>query len=482
VRVALDQTFLFVILLAAPAAGATVSLLPRDGVEIIASLAGAAISVAASLLLLALGTTGDYGFFYSDGLTRIMAVTISAVFFTSVAYSAFYIKRIKEPLIRFRWYYSLLDLFTFTMLLAVTANDLGFIWIAIEATTVTSALLVALERERTSVEAAWRYTLIVSAGLVASLLSVILVYFSQGTLSLSTLLAKPVANDLLMAVAVAFALVGYGTKAGIAPMHAWLPDAHSEAPSPVSAMFSGILLPTSLYALIRTFGLLQGSIVFEAMRNLLIGFGIFTALLAAVIMGSQRNYKRMLAYSSMENMGIILVGFALGGIGAIGAVVQIIAHAFAKSSAFYEAGNILVAFETKSMSAVQGVVNRLKFSGYLFTLSCMAITGAPPFGVFIGEFMIISQAMSSGDVVLTILLAIAYMYAFIGLNRQAIQMIFGHERSPGPDAEGAGAPPGVAARENWVSVAIPLANLLVSLAIGLYMFPLILQAATGFSL
>jgi hydrogenase-4 component F len=477
----MDQTLLFVVLLAAPAAGAGVSLLPRDGVEILASLLAAAVAVVVSLVLLTSGTAGDFGLFYADGLTRVMAVTISAVFFTSVAYSAFYVKRIKEPLIKFRWYYSLLDLFTFTMLLAVTVNDLGFIWIAVEATTVSSALLVALERERTSIEAAWRYTLIVSAGLVASLLSVIFVYFSQGTLVISTLLTKPVSSDLLMSVAVGFALVGYGTKAGIAPMHAWLPDAHSEAPSPVSAMFSGILLPTSIYALVRTFSLLQGSAVLDAMRNLLIGFGIFTALLAAVIIGNQRNYKRMLAYSSMENMGIILVGFALGGIGAIGAVVQIMAHAFAKSSAFYEAGNIIVAYDSKSMSAVQGVVGRLKYSGYLFTLSCFAVTGAPPFGVFVGEFMILSQAMRSGDVLLTILLAVAYMYAFIGLNRQSILMIFGQ---PNPDsiAEEGKTTSDRPARENWLSVAIPLANLVISLVIGLYMIPLILQAATGFAL
>jgi len=476
----MDQTILFVILLGAPAAGAAISLLPRDGIEVVASLVSAAISVGVSILFFALGTSGTFGYFYADGLTRVMAVTISAVFLTSVAYSSFYIKRIKEPFIRFRWYYSLVDLFVFTMLLAVTVNDLGFVWIAIEATTVTSALLVALERERTSIEAAWRYTLIVSAGLVASLLSVILVYYSQGTLSISDLLTKPLASTLLMSIAVGFALVGYGTKAGIAPMHAWLPDAHSEAPSPVSAMFSGILLPTSIYALVRTFDLLHGSSVFGSMQNLLIGFGIFTALLAAVIMGYQRNYKRMLAYSSMENMGIILVGFALGGVGAIGAVVQIIAHAFGKSSAFYEAGNVLVAYNSKSMADVQGVVNRLKLSGYLFTLSCLSVTGAPPFGVFVGEFMILSQALSSGNVTLAILLAIAYMYSFIGLNRQAIRMIFG-QRNPNLESDGVTpSPKEIAQRENWVSVAIPFANLAVSLIIGIYMIPLILQAATGF--
>ena len=478
----MDDTILFVILLAAPVGGAAISLLPRDGIEVLASTISAIITVVVALVFLISGVSGVFGYFYADGLTRIMAITISSVFLTSVAYSAFYIKRIKEPFIRFRWYYSLVDMFVFTMLLAVTVNDLGFVWIAIEATTVSSALLVALERERTSIEAAWRYTLIVSAGLVASLLSVIFVYYSQGTLVISDLLTKPIESGLLMSVAVGFALVGYGTKAGIAPMHAWLPDAHSEAPSPVSAMFSGILLPTSIYALVRTFNLLQGSAVFDPMRNLLIGFGIFTALLAAVIMGHQRNYKRMLAYSSMENMGIILVGFALGGIGAIGAVVQIVAHAFAKSSAFYEAGNVLVAFNSKSMEEVQGVAKKLKLSGYLFTLSCLSVTGAPPFGVFVGEFMILSQAMASGNILLVILLAIAYMYAFIGLNRQSIRMIFGQRRR-GPEWEGTmPGPESTVRRENLLSVAIPLTNLTISLIIGIYMIPLILQAATGFGL
>ena len=473
----MDQTILFAVLLGAPAAGAAVSLLPRDGIELIASVAAAATAVVASILILLLGTSGVFGYFYADGLTRIMVVTISAVFLTSVGYSAFYIKRIKEPFIRFRWYYSLVDLFAFTMLLAVTVNDFGFVWIAIEATTVTSALLVALERERTSIEAAWRYTLIVSAGLVASLLSVIFLYYSQGSLTISQLLEKSPSSDLLMAIAVGFALVGYGTKAGIAPMHAWLPDAHSEAPSPVSAMFSGILLPTSIYALVRTFELLRGSAVFGQMQALLIGFGVFTALLAAVIMSSQRNYKRMLAYSSMENMGVILVGFALGGIGAVGAVVQIMSHAFGKSSAFYEAGNILVAYDSKSMAEVQGVANRLIFSGYLFTLSCLCVTGAPPFGVFVGEFMILAQAMSVGNTTLVILLAAAYMYAFIGLNSQSIRMVYG--QSTATEQEGGRLVP---QPENWASVAIPLANLTVSLVIGVYMLPVVLHAASGFGL
>lgn len=494
----IDSVILFTVLLAAPAVAAGISILPKERIDIISSIVSASISVAISVVILGTRVTENFGFFYSDGLTELMVVTVSSIYLTSLLYSVFYIKHIKEPLFRFRWYYSLVDLFAFTMLLAIVVNDLGFIWISIEATTVTSALLVALERERTSIESAWRYTLIVSAGLAISLLSVVLVYFSQGTLTISDLIGKPIGNLTIMVIAVAFALVGYGTKAGIAPMHSWLPDAHSEAPSPISAMFSGILLPTSLYAFVRSFTLLQGSSGFEPMKNLAIGFGIFTALVASVIMGSQRNYKRMLAYSSMENMGIILVGLALGGVGALGAVIQIIAHAFAKSSAFYESGNILSKYNSKNMSEVQGVVGKLRSTGYLFSLTCLAVTGAPPFGVFVGEFLILAQAVSSGNYVVAGLLAIAYMYAFIGLNRQSIQMIFGENRttiavaaltsdgaistSDGSSMNSAKIVSANQRREDLLSILIPSINLAICLIIGLYMIPVVLQAALSFGL
>ncbi|MDH2900502.1 MAG: proton-conducting transporter membrane subunit [archaeon] len=481
----MDSSILFVILLSAPAAAAAISLLPKEGIESIVSSFAAASSLAVSLVILVERVSGSFGFFYSDGLTQIMVFTVSAIYLSSVVYSKFYVRHVKEPLFKFRWYYSLVDLFAFTMLLSIVVNDLGFIWIAVEATTVTSALLVALERERTSIESAWRYTLIVSAGLAVSLLSVVLVYFSQGTLTISELMVRPASNIPIMAVAVAFALVGYGTKAGIAPMHTWLPDAHSEAPSPISAMFSGILLPTSLYAFTRTFTLLHGTSAFGSMQDLAIGFGIFTALVAAVIIGFQRNYKRMLAYSSMENMGIVLVGLALGGIGALGAIIQIVAHAFAKSSAFYESGNIFVSYDSKNMSEVQGLIGKLRSTGYLFSLSCFSVTGAPPFGIFIGEFFILIQAFNTGNYLVAALLAIAYMYAFIGLNRQSTRMVFGsqnetelvtnvEDKSP-KEIE-------TEKSEDKLSIVVPLINLIVSLIIGLYMIPVFLQAATSFGL
>ncbi len=494
----MDSTFLFSILLIAPGAGAIISLIPKKKIEIISSLISAALTVGISLILLILGVSGSTsnGYFYSDGLTRIMIITISSIFLTSVIYSTFYTKKIKEPFLKFRWYYCLLDLFVFTMLLAIVVNDLGFIWLAVEATTVTSALLIALEKERTSIEAAWRYTLIVSAGLVISLFSVILVFYSQGTLDFTKLIEQPVKNTLIMSMAIGFALIGYGTKAGIAPMHAWLPDAHSEAPAPISAMFSAILLPTSLYAFIRTFTLLKDAPQFAEMQSLVIGFGLFTALIAAIIIGNQRNYKRMLAYSSMENMGIILVGFALGGIGTLGAIIQIISHAFAKSSAFYTSGNIVIAYNTKKISDTQGIIDKLKSTGYLFILSCFSVTGAPPFGVFLGEFLILSQAVQSKNFIVAIILSIVYMYTFIGLNRQTVQMVFGQKIDEGYMSYNSSVSSNSELpikddrtinevetkeknkKENWVSILVPLVNLVISLIIGIYMFPIVLQSVT----
>ncbi len=483
----MEPEIIFFILLGAPVTGSLISLLPKQGVEIIASLSAAVVTVVTSLVLLVLGISGTFGYFYADSLTRIMAITVSSIFLTSTSYSVFYIRKIKEPFIRFRWYYCLVNLFAFTMLLAITVNDLGFVWLAVEATTITSALLVALERKKTSVEAAWRYTLIVSAGLVISLLSVIFVSTSQGTLEFSTLLHQPINNFMIMSMAVGFALVGYGTKAGIVPMHTWLPDAHSEAPSPVSALFSAVLLPTSLYAFMRTFVLLQGSQTFADLQNLVIGFGVLTALIAAIIMGYQRNYKRMLAYSSMENMGIILVGFALGGIGTLGAIVQIVSHAFAKSAAFYSSGNIAVAYDSTKMQDAQGVINKLKTTSYLFTLSCFSVTGAPPFGVFLGEFMILTQAIIAQNFILAAILAIVYMYAFIGLNRQTISMIFGQQSKEDETNASANSSLSISKdvrltptnKENFISVLIPFVNLTISLIIGIYMLPVFLDAVTG---
>ena len=486
----MDPSLLFVMLWIAPLVGAAISLLPRRGIETLASLAAATLTVVISIIILVLQPAGSFGFFYSDGFSRVMTITTSCIFLTSVIYSTFYIKTIREPFLRFRWYYCLLDLFAFTMLVAISVNDIGIIWLAVEATTVTSALLVGMERKRTSIESAWRYTLIVSAGLAISLFAVILVYSSQGTLLISKLIGEPLKSTVIMSIAVGFALIGYGTKAGIAPMHSWLPDAHSEAPSPVSAMFSAVLLPTSIYAFVRIFGLLHNTpIVYEEMRNLVLGFGIFTVLLAAIIIGHQRDYKRMLAYSSMENMGIILVGFSLGSLGAFGALIQIVAHAFAKSSAFYGSGNILVEYGSTRISDAQGVIGRLKVTGYLFTLSCLSITGAPPFGVFLGEFLILSQAIRSGNLILAGVLAFAYIYTFIGLNRQTIRLIFKKDSTAEhikSDHSLTNANNDIKKsevliqnrQENRISILVPLVNLAISLIIGIYMVPIFLQAAT----
>ncbi|MEM0117882.1 MAG: proton-conducting transporter membrane subunit [Conexivisphaerales archaeon] len=449
---------LIVTFLVAPAAASVISLFGMKRTGYIAALVASLTDLFLSALLIFSGVTLKSGLFFVDTTTKFILLTISMVYLTSSIYSSFYIKRIKEPLIRFRWYYSLLNLFVFTMLFSVLVNNVGLLWIGIEATTVTSALLVALEKEKTSIEAAWRYTIIVSAGLVASLISVLFIYYAEQTLVLSTLLSTHVSNPAVLALASGLAVVGYGTKAGIAPVHTWLPDAHSEAPSPISAMFSGILLPTALYAVYRNLSIINDTAYFHVARDFSIGIGVLTALLASLIIGSQRNYKRMLAYSSMENMGIILTGLALGGIGLVGSIVQIISHALAKSAAFYAAGNILVNLNSKKISEVSGVATKLRYSGYIFLLSCLAVSGAPPFGVFIGEFLIIIAAIQTEYYLVAALLFVSILLTFVNLNRLAVLIVFGMgQQSSNLEF----------VKEEASSVIVPAVNLILSMILGI---------------
>ena len=248
------------------------------------------------------------------------------------------------------------------MVAVLVVSDLGLMWIGVEATTVASALLIVLERKPASVEAAWRYTLIASAGLTIALFALLVLYTATGTLDGFRLAAAPPPVTLPIEMAVALALVGYGTKVGLFPMHTWLPDAHSEAPSPISAMFSGVLLPTGLYAFLRVYRVLPDPSPL-VIRDLILAFGVATALVAAFLLQRQRSYKRLLAYSSMEVMGLAVIGIALGGVALYGALILIVAHAFAKSAAFYCSGSVLRATGTVRIDEVRNLRATMPVTG-----------------------------------------------------------------------------------------------------------------------
>jgi hydrogenase-4 component F len=460
------------LLLAAPVGGAFLALVPYRVVsQTVARIASVTTFVAATALLV-LRAQGQWGgVFGLDSLNEVFLFTVAAIYSTSVWYSSTYLRSVHSPFLSPQIYYALMSAFALAMLASLLVSDLGLMWIGIEATTVASALLIVLERKPSSVEAAWRYTLIASAGLTIALFALLLLYVSTGTLNAFALAAHHPDATLLVQMAVALALVGYGTKVGLFPMHTWLPDAHSEAPSPVSALFSGVLLPTALYAFLRVYEILPTPVPAD-LSDLVLAFGLLTALVAAFLLQRQRSYKRLFAYSSMEVMGLAAIGIALGGVALYGTLILLVAHAFAKSAAFYCSGNVLRATGTTRIDDVRDLRTRMPWTSAAWMLAAPAVTGAPPFGTFVGELLIVVGAVAVGAYWVAILVVVAVLVAFLGVNVQVGGMIFrGGDRPPDPVAEGAETGIGFA----FLNVAVALVLGLVSIP---YLSPALHAAAS----
>ncbi|HTS32626.1 MAG TPA: proton-conducting transporter membrane subunit [Thermoplasmata archaeon] len=460
-----DSFWLF-LLLVAPAATAVLSLIPVPGVSRTVSRAGSLFTLASALALLGGQASGRWGSYLGlDSLSDVFLVMVSSIYVTSAWYSEGYLRGVHQPFLTSQVYYALLSAFAFSMVATLVVSDLGLMWIGIEATTVASALLVVLERKPTSVEAAWRYTLIASAGLTIALFALLLIYATTGTLDAFALAATHPAVSLPIEMAVALALVGYGTKVGLFPMHTWLPDAHSEAPSPVSAMFSGVLLPTALYAFLRVYAILPTPAP-AVLTDLLIVFGLTTALVGAFLLQRQRSFKRLLAYSSMEVMGIALVGVALGGVALYGALLLLFAHAFAKSAAFYCAGNVLRASGTNRIDEVRDLQHSMPRTGGAWVVSAFGVTGAPPFGTFLGELLIVVGAIAAGWFWVALVLILAILVAFLGVNFQIGRMVFG----------GGAKTPVERGRSTEDGATLAFVNVTIALAIGVVSIPYLSEA------
>jgi len=428
-----DPTLWLFLVLFAPAAGSVLSLIPHSEVSEWVARAAALLTVVAAVALLVTGASVQWGSYLGiDQFSEVFLVMVAGIYATSTWYSRRYLRSVLHPYLSTSTYYALLSAFALAMLATLVVSDLGLMWIGLEATTIASALLVVLERKSTSVEAAWRYTIIASAGLTIALFALILLYGATGTLNFFRLDASPPSLSLPIEMAVALALVGYGTKAGLFPMHTWLPDAHSEAPSPVSAMFSGVLLPTALYAFVRVYRVLPTPVP-VALTDLVLAFGVATALIAAFLLQRQRSFKRMLAYSSMEVMGLAVVGIAVGGIALYGALILLVAHAFAKSAAFYCAGNVLQETGTTRIDDVRDLRIRAPWTGAAWVLAGFGVTGAPPFGTFLGELLIVTGTLATGNILLVTAIVVAILVAFLGLNSQIGRMVFGSR--PGGERE-----------------------------------------------
>ncbi len=398
--------------------GALLCLVRIEKFEEVISIIVSSSTAIFSILILFLPNVSN-SFLFLDGISKIMILIISFVYTMTVIFSTTFLKYIDEPLFQKRFYYLLLNLFAFSMFFSVSVNNLGLVWVGIEGTTVTSALLVAVENDESSIEATWRYIIIVSSGLVISFISNIFIYAATGTLDISKLLTTNSFSGLL-SLGSMMAIIGYGTKAGIFPMHTWLPDVHGKAPAPVSAIFSSVLLPVALYAIIRIMQFTPALYV----KNFTLVLGFLTVIIAASLMAVQTNYKRLFAYSTMENMGMALIGISLGGYAFVGVFVLIISHAFAKSSTFFLSGNLLSRYKTLKIDEVAGVAKRMPSTAYTLLFDAMAITGMPPFGTFFGELLIILVLLSILPIEWTLLLVSFLALAFISMNFKVGKMIF----------------------------------------------------------
>ncbi len=353
-----------------------------------------------------------------------------------------------------------------TISLVTGAQNIGLLWVGMEATTLASAPLIYFNRSRYSLEATWKYLLICSVGIGLALLGNIFVEMSfyAGNIEPSLFIRSLVnnahsLNPVWLKTAFIFFLIGYGTKMGLAPMHTWLPDAHSEAPAMISALMSGTLLNCGLLGILRIHQVLVSAGIADYGRGLFIIFGLISLFIAAIFIVGQTDFKRMLAYSSIENMGIIAFGIGLGGEAVYGAFLQILNHSFIKGALFLLAGNIYLHYRTRKISEVSGVIKALPITGILWFACFLAINAVPPFGSFISEFLIIKHAIFSKQYLAIIIFILLLIIIFTGMSFIFIRTCFGNCQEKTISKE----------RESLAAIIPPLILTLSVLFLGLYL-------------
>jgi hydrogenase-4 component F len=377
--------------------------------------------------------------FYIDSFGAVILLPISIVGFVSVLYSKNYMGRQYDiglvddkHIVR---YYQGLSIFLLSMLIVPITNNLGVMWVTVEATTLISVLLIMLYFKENAIEAAWKYLIIATVGLSFALIGTVFFYYaniSAGSPEDAMNWTGMVHNSKLfdpnlVKIAFVFILVGYGTKAGLAPMHTWLPDAHSEAPTPVSALLSGVLLNCALYGIIRFHIVSSGTLGPAFSNQLLIILAVVSIGIAAASIYFQKDMKRMLAYSSVEHMGIVSLGIGFGGMfGIYGAILQIINHAIAKPLMFFASGTVSQKYETKVMSKIKGIIKVMPVTGALFLIGGFALVGMPPFNIFLSEFLVLSSGFQSGQFLVTMIVIAFLVITFAVFLRHLIKMTFGN--------------------------------------------------------
>lgn len=357
-------------------------------------------------------------YFVFDNLNKIFLAVLILVTIAVMIYQG---KRsIKYNLVFF--------LFFISMVGAILSNHLGLTWVFVEATTLTSAYLVYQNKTENSLEATWKYVFLCSIGISLAFVGLILLLIGSNTVNslfYNNLYANAtVIEPFWLKLSYAFILVGFGTKVGLAPVHFWLPDAHSEAPSPISAMLSATLLNSAFIVILRYTRLMELAGLSDYTRTLLLIMGFLSVFITAVYVFKISNYKRMLAYSSIENMGIIAIGIASGGVGVFAAIFHLIVHSFIKSSFFMTAGNILHIFKTKEILSVQGLIETDPKTGWLWVCCGLFILGIPPSPMFFSKFLIIKQLFIDKHFVLAGLFLFLITVVAYGVLRAIVKMSF----------------------------------------------------------
>lgn len=389
-------------------------------------------------IILAVARKGTYslnGYFSVDYLGAILIMMISFVGFMASWYSVGYLKaEVNKGIIGFkrvRQYFALLHLFIFAMFFAIITTNPILMWIAIEATTLSTAFLISFYNKPSAMEAAWKYLIINSVGLLLGFFGTLLFLYpslnagGHGLISWNLILSNVKNFDPFVAkIAFIFVLVGYGTKVGFAPMHTWRPDAYSKAPIPIVALLSGSLLNVAFFALLKFKLIADMTIGDYFSKNLLIFFGIVSIVLAAFSILNQKNYKRLLAYSSIEHVGVMALGFGFGGAGIFAAILHMIYHSLAKSLMFLSVGNIFLKYSSTKIFNVRGVMSALPITGPIFVIGFLAITGVPPFGIFLTEFSILSAGISE-HLIITIIALLSFVLIFVGFLKHITAMVFG---------------------------------------------------------
>jgi hydrogenase-4 component F len=386
---------------------------------------------------------GGEGWFFIDPFNVFLVALTALVSFTTALFSRPYMRiekehgRLNDK--RLRLYHSSYQVFIAAMLLALTTNNMGIMWVSMEAATLATVLLVSLYRTPASLEAAWKYFILCGVGIAQALFGTILLYFaaekilgSGGTALLWTHLngVKAQLEPTVLQLAFVFLLVGYGTKVGLVPLHSWLPDAHAEGPTPVSAVLSGLLLNVALYAVMRSKVLVDGALGNDLAGGLMMGFGLLSVVVAAFLIKRQTDVKRMFAYSSIEHMGLITFAFGMGGpVANFAALLHMTMHSLTKSAIFFAVGHATQSAGTQLMEGIRGLIKTNPTIGWGLMLGTVAILGVPPFGVFASEFLIITTAMHE-HAWATPFLLLALGVAFASIFGKVQPMVFGETELP----------------------------------------------------